>query len=76
MPSDTGSSAQVLGYPAVSWSQRDERNPIMMNTTNGMMNHMDGWASRWMGGGMWLWTVIGVLAVVLLVVLFIMVSRK
>ena len=29
-----------------------------------MMNHADGW----MGGGMWLWTVIGVLVVVLLVV--------
>jgi hypothetical protein len=28
------------------------------------MNHIGGW----MGGGMWLWTVIGVLLVVLLVV--------
>jgi hypothetical protein len=29
-----------------------------------MMNHANGW----MGGGMWIWTVIGVLVVVLLVV--------
>jgi uncharacterized membrane protein len=29
-----------------------------------MMNYTDGW----MGGGMWIWTVIGVLVVVLLVV--------
>jgi hypothetical protein len=30
----------------------------------------------WMGGGMWLWTVIGVLVVVLLVVLIMKVSKK
>lgn len=33
-----------------------------------MMNHDYGWMSGWMGGGMWLWTAIGVLAVVLLAV--------
>jgi len=48
----------------VGWSQRNER--------NSMMNHMDGW----MGGGMWIWTVIGVLVVVLLVVAINKVSRK
>ena len=48
----------------VGWSRRNER--------NFMMNHMDGW----MGGGMWLWTVIGVLVVVLLVVAINKVSRK
>lgn len=37
-----------------------------------MMNHMAGW----MGGGMWIWTVIGVLVVVLLVVAINKVSRK
>jgi uncharacterized membrane protein len=36
-----------------------------------MMNHYG-----WMGGGMWVWTVIGVLVVVLLVVLIQKVSRK
>jgi uncharacterized membrane protein len=36
------------------------------------MNHTNGW----MGGGMWLWTVIGVLVVVLLVVLINKVSKK
>jgi uncharacterized membrane protein len=33
------------------------------------MNHSDQWMSGWTGGGMWIWTVIGVLVVVLLVVL-------
>ena len=37
-----------------------------------MMNHTGGW----MGGGMWLWTVIGVLVVVLLVVAIIKLSKK
>jgi hypothetical protein len=36
-----------------------------------MMNH-DGW----MGGGMWFWTVIGVLVTILLVVLINKVSKK
>ncbi len=36
-----------------------------------MMNH-DGW----MGGGMWLWTVIGLLVVVLLVVMINKLSTK
>jgi uncharacterized membrane protein len=39
-----------------------------------MMNH--GGMNGWMGGGMWLWTVIGVLVVVLLVVLINKVSKK
>ena len=29
-----------------------------------MMNHMDGW----MGGGIWIWTVVGIVVVALLVV--------
>ncbi len=37
-----------------------------------MMNNTYGW----MGGGMWIWTVIGVLVVVLLVVLISKVSNK
>jgi len=37
-----------------------------------MMNHTDGW----MGGGMWIWTVIGVLVVVLLVVVIIKLTKK
>lgn len=45
---------------AVGWSQLNER--------LFMMNHNDGWMGGYMGGGMWLWTVIGVLVVVLLVV--------
>lgn len=41
----------------------------MMNQTTG---HMNGW----LGGGMWLWTVIGVLAIVLLVVMITRSFRK
>ena len=37
-----------------------------------MMNYSSGW----MGGGMWMWMVIGALVVVLLVVLIIKLSRK
>jgi hypothetical protein len=36
------------------------------------MNHIGGW----MGGGMWLWTVIGVLLVVLLVVAIIKLANN
>ena len=52
----------------VGWSQRNER--------NFMMNHTDGMMSGWMGGEMWIWTVIGVLVVVLLVVVIIKLSNK
>ena len=45
-------------------SQRKERGTVM-HGTNG-----------WMGGGMWLWTVIGVLVVVLLVVVINQQSKK
>jgi uncharacterized membrane protein len=37
-----------------------------------MMNRTDGW----MGGGMWIWTVIGVVVVVLLVVTINKLSKK
>jgi hypothetical protein len=37
-----------------------------------MMNHTD----EWMGGGMWIWTVIGVAVVVLLVVVINKLSKK
>lgn len=37
-----------------------------------MMNYTEGW----MGGGMWIWTVIGVLVVVLLVVVMNKRSKK
>ena len=41
-----------------------------------MMNQSDGWMNGWSGGGMWLWTVIGVLVVVLLVVVISKMSEK
>jgi uncharacterized membrane protein len=40
-----------------------------------MMNHTEGWMTGMMGGGMWVWTVIGVL-VVLLATLIIKLSKK
>lgn len=43
-----------------------------MHYGNGWMDGMNGW----MGGGMWLWTVIGVLLVVLLVVAISKLSRQ
>jgi hypothetical protein len=41
-----------------------------------MMNHGNGWLSGWFGEGMWLWTIIGVLVVVLLIVLITKGSKK
>lgn len=40
------------------------------------MNHTDGRMGDWTGGGMWIWTVIGVLVVVLLVSVIITLSKK
>lgn len=37
-----------------------------------MMNHADGW----MGSGMWIWAVVGVLTVVLVVILIIKLTKK
>lgn len=35
-----------------------------------------GWMGGWAGGGMWIWTVIGILVVVLLVVVIIKLSKR
>ena len=40
------------------------------------MNNTNGWMDGGAGGGMWLWTVIGVLVVVLLVVMITKLSNK
>ncbi len=40
------------------------------------MNHSDQWMSGWAGGGMWLWSVIGVLVVVLLGVVIVQQFNK
>jgi hypothetical protein len=40
------------------------------------MNHANNWMSGWMGGGTWIWPVIGILLVVLLVVAINKLSRK
>jgi uncharacterized membrane protein len=41
-----------------------------------MMNNMMNYTNGWMGGGMWIWTVIGVLVVVLLVIVITKLSNK
>ena len=41
-----------------------------------MMNQTNGWMSGLSGGGMWLWTIIGVAVVVLLVVAVGKLSKK
>jgi uncharacterized membrane protein len=41
------------------------------------MHHDEGgWMGGWAGGGMWLWTAIGVLVVVLLVLVIVKLSKK
>ena len=40
------------------------------------MNHADGWMNGWMGGGIWVWTVLGVVVVILLVVVISKLSKK
>lgn len=42
----------------------------------GMHDTDGGWMGGWAGGGMWLWTVIGVLVVTLLVVVIVKLSKK
>ena len=41
-----------------------------------MMNQTNGWMGGWAGGGMWIWTVIGVAVVVLLVIAIGKLSKK
>ena len=41
-----------------------------------MMNHTNGWMNGWSGGGMWLWTVLGLVIVALLVVMISKLSKK
>ena len=41
-----------------------------------MMDQSTGHMSGWLGGGMWFWTVIGVLLIVLVVVAIIRISKK
>ncbi len=41
-----------------------------------MMNQTDGWMGGWAGGEMWVWTVVGILVVVLLVVAINKLSKK
>jgi hypothetical protein len=40
------------------------------------MNHADGWMNGWMGGGLWIWTVLGIVIVVLLAFVIGKLSKK
>ena len=41
-----------------------------------MMDHTNGWMDGWSGGGMWVWTVLGVVIVALLVAVISKLSKK
>jgi hypothetical protein len=49
---------------------RNKRKPL------NMMNQTNGWMGGWAGGGMWLWTLIGVTVVALLVLVINKRSKK
>jgi uncharacterized membrane protein len=49
---------------------------VLHAQAHGMHDTHGGWMGGWAGGGMWLWTVIGVLVVVLLVVVIIKLSKN
>jgi len=40
------------------------------------MNQSDGWMGSWAGGGMWVWTVVGIVVVVLLAVVINKLTKK
>ena len=61
---ETTAFGDGLDCRPVSISERNEKG-LMMNGTHG-----------WMGGGMWSWTVIGVLGAVLLIIVINKLSRK
>ena len=41
-----------------------------------MMNQTGGWMSGWAGGGMWIWTAMGIAFVILLVVVIVQLFNK
>ena len=41
-----------------------------------MMNDTGGWMNHWMGEGMWIWTIVGSLVLVLLVVAITKTAKK
>jgi len=64
------SPVQALSAEPVDGNMMNNTNDgNMMNHTDGgnMMNHTNGGMSGWMGGAMWIWTVLGVPVAVLLV---------
>ena len=68
-PNDAAAFAHVPDCQEVGRAQCNQRRTFMMN-------HTDGWLGGLAGGGMWIWTAIGVLVVVLLVVVINKLSKK
>jgi len=56
--------------------QPNDNTEQKQETKSNMMNQTNGWMGGWAGGGMWIWTVIGVAVVVLLVVVINKLSKK
>ena len=48
----------------------------MMGSCQAMKEQKEKWMGGWVGGGMWIWTVIGVVVVALLVVVISKLSKK
>jgi hypothetical protein len=68
MPNGTTAFAHALPCPVAGWAVRNKR--------RFMMNHAGRLMSSWMGGGVWLWAVVGIVLLVLLVVMIIPPRKK
>ena len=66
-PHGTGARLGASCKPA-SPSSGAVPSPSQHAETQFMMNQTDGWMHGWSGGGMWAWTVVGLLVVGMLIV--------
>jgi hypothetical protein len=66
--------ALAIWFPVQALSAGPGEGKMMME--GNMMNQSGGWMGGWAGGGMWLWTVVGILVIVLLVVAISKLSKK
>jgi uncharacterized membrane protein len=49
---------------------------MIITTRIDVMHHANGWMTGVSGGGMWIWTIVGVLLVVVLVIVIRKISKK
>ena len=66
--------ALAIWSPVQALSAGPGEGKMMME--GNMMNQTDGWMGGWAGGGMWVWTVVGILVIVLLVVVISRLIKK